>query len=174
MSGVLFSTYVFSQSNTFITTEDTICSNINLLVDGVMLDEFNSCEFATPQVVDGSTYQLTVTGNGTNTLGGISTIDLVEIQRGILFGFDDPLAAYKSDFDLDGAVSTYDMVELRAVILGVVTYEPTFHVFGNNTNIPNIDPFDIQVDFSAFEFTTADYNTAGEMNVHILKIGDVR
>lgn len=168
------STMVFAQSPNFITTVDTTCNGFDLTVDGTVLLESNPCTFDTPQVVDGSTYTLEAVDNGTDGLLNISTLDLVTIQAGLYIGFDNPLQVYKADFDQDGAVSTYDMVAMRSVILGITTYDPVLHVVDANTVIPELDPLDIQADFSTYDFTTADYNASGELKVEVLRIGDVR
>lgn len=160
------------QTDPTISIIDGNCSGNDLYVDGTPLTALDDCSYETPLVMSGNTYSLAAVNNSSADLSGISTIDLVILQRGLLYGFDDNASIYKADYDHDGAVSTYDIVKLRSVILGITT-QANYHVIPTDFDIPTLDPFDIQVNYSSLEFTTDDY-TQNLMTVKILKLGDLR
>jgi len=62
----------------------------------------------------------------TNPLNGVSTADLVEIQKHILGlkPFTSPYQHLAADVNLDGQVTTYDVVLIQKLILGVLTEFP--------------------------------------------------
>lgn len=152
---------------------DGQCDGYKLEVDGITLNRSSNCVHETPQVAAGQTYTVSATDYDQGNLNGISTIDLVEIQRGMLFGFDSPEKIYAADYDNDGVVSTYDLIKLRATILGVTEPIDNVHLIKANETIPNLDPFDINVDYSTLEFTQDDYQ-GDALLVKAIKLGDVR
>lgn len=156
-----------------IVVDDGPCLDYEVSVDGVVQAKLGDCEFESPEIIAGTTYTMMTDGDESALLNGISTIDLVEIQRGLLFGFDDVIDIYKADYDQDGAVSTYDLVELRSDILGITTRKPQFHVILTDQVVPNLDPFDIEVDYSTLNFTADDLQ-GSELPIIVLRIGDVR
>lgn len=107
----------------------------------------------------------------TNPLNGVSTFDLVEIQRHILGVqvFDAPWKHLAADANLDGKVTLQDVVLLQKLILGLVSelphgqswrFYPKDHVFQDPANpFQPVPPQAIVVPASAdpvptfFEFT---------------------
>ena len=168
-------TFAFSQQLVISHTGSSSCE-FNLAVDGTPLTKISDCDYEAQQVVGGTTYQLEASPDGSNNLAGISTLDLIWIQRGLLFNFDNysPLQIYKSDVDQDGAVSTYDIVSMRALILGITTDIPGYHILGPGSVIPDdLDPYDFQVDFSTLNFDVEDFNASGQLEIDVIKIGDI-
>ena len=172
---VLSYTLAFSQALIISHTGASSCE-FDLAVDGTALTKISDCDYEVQQVAGGTTYQLEASPDGSNNLSGISTLDLVVIQRGLLFNFDNysPLQIYKSDVDQDGAVSTYDIVSMRALILGITTDIPGYHILGPNSVLPaDLDPYDFQVDLSTLDFDLSDFNATGQLEIEVIKLGDV-
>ncbi len=69
-----------------------------------------------------STYQISGYRND-NPLNGVSTLDLVIIQRHILANklLDDPYKVIAADVNGDGRVSAIDLIEIRQLLLGKLT-----------------------------------------------------
>lgn len=90
----------------------------NTIVKDIQSDNSGGFNFTfNPMYVD---YKLTAS-KGDDPLNGVSTIDLVLIQRHILGvkKFDDPLQYIASDINGDRKISATDLVELRKIILGI-------------------------------------------------------
>ena len=102
--------------------------DVELVLSGSTL----SPEFSDPQgtyafgeMPSGGSYQLNAKKD-INHLNGVSTIDLIKIQRHIL-GVDKIISPYKlvaADIDKSGAINGIDLIELRKLILGVYTDFP--------------------------------------------------
>jgi len=120
---------------------------------------------------------------GTNTLeifddnsylNGISTLDLVLILRWLFDGFPGPLETITSDWDGDGVVSTSDYIEMRRMILGIDVDNNynNYFVVPDGFVFPNVDPFDMNVDYTSMNFEDADV-VDNELEVFVFKAGDV-
>ena len=111
-----------------------------------------------------------------NILNGVSTLDLVQIQRHILGlqTFDDAKKTIAADADNNSKVTAADLVALRKLILGVATELPngqqswrfvtSSHVF---TSVANPFPFSEQYTYNALNVNKVNQNFYG------IKIGDV-
>lgn len=111
-----------------------------------------------------------------NILNGVSTLDLVQIQRHILglAAFDDAKKTIAADADNNSKVTAADLVALRKVILGVTTEFPNgqqswrfvsaSHVF---TSVANPFPFSEQYSYNALNINKVN------QNFYAIKIGDV-
>jgi len=98
----------------------------------VMTDEEGQYSFS--DLVYGGQYKITPSKEG-NPLEGVSTLDLIMIQRHIL-GLeliDSPYKLLAADINNDGKLSSIDLLELRKLILGV------YDEFPNNQNWRFID-----------------------------------
>lgn len=151
----------------------------------VMLEDMNSHEeryFMTDEtgyyqffnVEENVDYQVSATRND-NPLNGVSTLDLVLIQRHIL-GFSDLGSPYKiiaADINQSEGVSAADITELRKVILGI---QPAFNnsnswrfVNGAQEFFDVSEPWPIQEKIDVEDFTSSAMNN----NFVAIKIGDV-
>lgn len=153
-----------------VVVNDSPCNGYNLTIDGVELNKIDNCAYNAQDFSPGINYTLKAEDSGIEPVF-ISGIDLVEIKKGLLFGFRSDLDAYKADYDGDGAVSTYDLISMQADILGLTEPIIRYHVVLDEA-IPAIDPFDIQVDFSELTFTEADLQS-NELNIAVFRIGDM-
>lgn len=124
-------------------------------------------------------YDLTVTpAKNINPLNGVSTNDLLLIARHLLGiqPFDSPWKYIAADANQDGKVSTYDIVILRKLILGITTelpngkswrFIPKDYVFPDPSN-----PF--QPAFpERIEILNTDYPVTNLYGFTGIKIGDV-
>jgi len=173
---ILFSTFAFSQTPLIFIEQDGKCNNYNLILDGTILEQTSECVFEAPQVDEGSSYTLQVESTNEGALvENLSTNDVVFMAQ-MLLGINefDPLTVYKADLDQDGAVTTYDLIKLRGIIIFLIFNEhPTYHLVGPNTILPNeIDPFDIQVEYNTLEFTSNDF-TNNQMKINVFKLGNL-
>ncbi|MCB9327134.1 MAG: T9SS type A sorting domain-containing protein [Lewinellaceae bacterium] len=108
-------------------------------------------------------------------LNGVSTLDIVLIQRHILglANLDSPYKVIAADVNNNEKVSSADLIELRKLILGLYTELPNneswrfadaSQIFANNNN-----PFPFNEKISVENFTSDDMNN----DFKIIKIGDV-
>jgi len=147
-----------------IVVVDSPCQGYLMSIDGNDLPEESSCHYPTPNVEAGTTYTLKPEIDPNLHLLEVTTLDLVIVQKGLLEGFESDLDIYKADFDQDGAVSTYDLVAMRASILGLGPQpDPKHRIIRFDEDVPTIDPFDIQVDYTTTNFTLDDY-ISNELN----------
>ncbi len=81
-------------------------------------------DYAFPAMPQGGSYSIDPTSND-DYLNGVSTLDLVLIQRYILgiSQFDSPYKILAADINNDRSITAIDLVDLRSVILG---YKETF------------------------------------------------
>ncbi len=132
-------------------------------------------EYAFPPMPFGGSYEV-VPGKDIDPLNGVSTLDLIEIQRHILgiSRLDSPYKYIAADIDKSGDITTFDLLELRRMILG------HYPEFPNNTSWRMVDaaynfvdpdnPFlnDIPEDYEIFSF-----NESMEINFIGVKTGNV-
>jgi hypothetical protein len=106
-------------------------------------------------------------------LNGVSTLDLVLIQRHIL-GIQNLNSPYKliaADANNDAKVTASDLTEIRKLVLGVTSSYPNntswrFPVKGQNLSLSNPFPY-------VEKFTVDANNTSGDFSFYAVKIGDV-
>ena len=157
-----------------LVTEGT-CIGYDLdLNSGTVLSNTNQCAFKVDEsdLVASNTLEIQTTEN---TLHGISTLDLVIFREALLSGFDNPKQAIASDVNSDGVVSTFDLVNMLRLILGIDDISEidlhkilrTDHVFD-----PNFDPFNFGNNYKNIEFTDAEI-LANNLPVCVVKVMDV-
>jgi len=162
------------------------CEGYELTIQGSILETNQNCEHTIDQgfAADGETVTLMANDIVNQHLNGMSTLDQVLMTR-ILLGeniegaigtntvMDQNEAIYKSDIDLDGVVSTYDIIMVSANLRGLENEfpSPNRHLISSTTEVPALDPFDIQVDYSQLMF---DYQSnTNSTNIRVLKLGDL-
>jgi len=107
-----------------INTPDGIgIPDYSLTLNGSGLDPVYSNdegEYAFPSMPIGGSYKIT-TFNNNDVMNGVSTIDLILIQRHILGldPFDSPYKFIAADINNSEKISSSDLVELRKMILGI-------------------------------------------------------
>lgn len=173
---MLSTSFVFGQNST-VTVIQGACTGYDLALDGVSLTPVSDCEEDLGlQLQTGQDYVLTSVNNQ-DFLNGISTLDLLFLQRHLsgVEPLDSPLKIIAADFDQDGALSTYDIMELYSLILGITTSTPhqQYHLIGPNDPIPSVDWWDIEADLSQTVITADDVDANGKVNVTVLKLGDL-
>lgn len=137
-----------------------------------MTDATGSYQFY--NLANNANYEVSATRND-NPTNGVSTLDLVLIQRHIL-GFSDLDSPYKiiaADINSSENVSAADITELRKVILGV---QPDFKnnnswrfIDGTQTFFDGAEPWPLKERISIENFT----DNAMDNNFVAIKIGDV-
>ena len=97
--------------------DDNNSSELNTVTDG---------SFAFGELTNGMDYQLTAERND-NYLNGVSTLDLVLIQKHILGlgSLDSPYKVIAADANNNETVSATDLIELRKLILGIYSELPS-------------------------------------------------
>ena len=137
-----------------------------------MTDETGYYQFF--NIAENADYQVSATRND-NPTNGVSTLDLVLIQRHIL-GFSDLGSPYKiiaADINQSEGVSAADITELRKVILGV---QPEFNnsdswrfIDGAQEFFDATEPWPVNDKIDVEDFTSSEMNN----NFVAIKIGDV-
>lgn len=103
---------------------DKALGNLNVSKDGT----FSYNNF--PWGVHLSNYYLVTPSKNVDPLNGVSTFDLIQIQKHILNlkTFDSPFQYIAADVNRSGTISTLDVIQLRKLILGIDAN------FSNNTS----------------------------------------
>ena len=104
------------------TETDEMINGVKVTLDGTEVDSEitgNDGGYAFPEMVVGGSYSV-VPDKEDDAINGVSTLDLVLIQRHILGiqEFDSPYKLIASDVNIDGKISATDLLDLRKVILG--------------------------------------------------------
>jgi HYR domain-containing protein len=174
-------------SGQIFTEEYEPLENIDVNIDGGMSETaltFEDGYYEFGQVPQGYNYYIEPFYNQ-NPSNGVSTLDVILMQRHILeiALLDSPYKIIAADVDRSGYVSTFDMIELRKLILGII---PTFqtntswrfvdanYLFPNAENpftssfpefcsIINLDTEMSYMDFVGIK--TGDLNNSAEVNV---------
>ncbi len=169
----LFSVLTLQAQVNAVITEGA-CSGYDLTLDNTVLEEIDDCSNDIGfDMAAGQTYVLGTT-NADGLLNGISTLDLILLIKGMQSGFESPEATIAADWDRDGAISSYDFVNMRRAILGIDTDNNVkqYTVVKADHVFPQVDWFDIDVDYSTLEVTTEDFENLN-IPVRVLKTGDV-
>ena len=119
-------------------------------------------------------YMLTVEPDNDDYLNGVSTLDIVLIQRHILgqATFSEPMKMIAADVNDDKNITAIDLIELRKLILGVSNKLPnsdSWRFLTNSANLSMMNPWQYQTDNSINVMTTNMIN----QNFVALKVGDV-
>ncbi|MGB4961270.1 MAG: cohesin domain-containing protein, partial [Saprospiraceae bacterium] len=141
-------------------------------------------EYAFPGLQKLSTYTVSITDNR-NIMNGVSTLDLVMIQRHILGleTLNDPKKIIAADVDNNSKVTAADLVALRKNILGITNEFPngqkswrfitTNHLFANpDTPFPFAEQYlynqlDVsRVNQNFYGIKIGDVNTSAKVNLH--------
>ncbi len=135
----------------------------------------NQGEYFATQLPKGSGYRVKANKND-DLRNGVSTLDLVLIQRHILGlqDFESPYKVIASDINNDGEVRASDLLALRKVVLGILNEFPngqeSWRFIPKGTTFPNIsNPFPFPE-----EIVIGDLNNSSIGNdLTAVKIGDV-
>lgn len=125
------------------------------------------------EIEEGSTYTLTPRKN-TNLLNGVSTYDLVIVQRHIL-GIDLLDSPYKyiaADVNRSGTITAFDMVQLRKVILNIDEEFPNNWSWRFVSSSYPMDPNNPLEDY-AEEHQLINAQDGANVNFVAVKIGDL-
>ena len=153
--------------------ENVEVSNMEMINENEASYMANAGEYVFNNNVTNLDYAVTASKDG-DYLNGISTLDLVLIQRHILglANLDSPYKLIAADVNNDGAVTAIDLIELRKLILGINSE------FSNNSSWRFADAsqtLDINNPWN-FDETIDIYNLTTDMmdeNFIGIKIGDV-
>jgi len=160
------------------TEEEEAVEDVEVVLDGAPVDPSMTNaegEYAFPAMQVGGEYRISPLKNG-DYLNGVSTLDLIQIQRSILGiqPLDSPYKLIAADVDKSGNVNGIDLVELRKLILGIYEELP------RNTSWRMIDAnhtfFNPQSPFSstlAEDYLIYELNTDMAVDFIGVKIGDV-
>ena len=160
------------------TENNETLEDVAIQLEGAALNTANtdaSGEYAFPEMNLGGSYVVDPSKN-TDPMNGVSTLDLVIVQRHIL-GIDNLDSPYKhiaADINNDANISAIDLVELRKLILGVNmefnSNESWRFVDAAYTFDSNEDPLENELPES-YTIETLD----NDMNVDFtaIKVGDV-
>ncbi len=130
--------------------------------------------YAFPENALNADYQLT-SSKDVDYLNGVSTLDLVKIQRHIL-GLEELNSPYKliaADINGDTEIKAHDLVELRKLILGIITDLPTNESW---RFVNRGQSMDMGMDLNDIDYSVeVDNLESDEMSNHFVavKIGDV-
>lgn len=154
------------------------CSHEISLINGEPVYAFCACNNKYPYEV-----KCSKVGNPDNGwLNGVTTYDLVLISKHILLidAFSDVFQYYAADADCSGTLTTFDIVQIRKLILGI--YSPGIPALDpiNDPPIPNYKFFDnippafpVTNGLCASEVTKTVPGPTKNANFYIVKTGDV-
>lgn len=152
-----------------ISTDDPTVSidQSGCTVEDNNIKDFVNCVVANNPVVDGASYSIKITKNG-NGLNGVSTLDLVKIQRHLLGieEFENPCHIVAADLSNNGEITAIDLLELRKLILGiyiVLPNSPSWKFLMLDSNGEDL----VDLKFNKNQFPL------DELNIIAIKIGDV-
>ncbi len=133
----------------------------------------NTGSYAFENNVVAMDYQLTASKDG-DDLNGVSTIDLIQIQRHILGieTLDSPYKLIAADINNDQRINGQDLVELRKLILGIYTELPqndSWKIFDQNSTMSLQMPWTIDSEISVPDF----YENVMDQDFIGVKVGDV-
>ncbi len=161
-----------------IYTEDIrYVENVNVGLSATNMNDMTNAEgdYAFPNMPQGGQYEI-LPHKDDHHLNGVSTLDLVIIQRHILGidRLDSPYQMIAADVDNNEAITATDLIELRKLILGV------YNVFPDNTSWRFVDEgmefSDEQYPWlSTLEESYRIYNLQSDMDIDFIgiKVGDV-
>ncbi len=130
--------------------------------------------YAFGNVTLGTDYQIRATRND-NYLNGVTTLDLVLIQKHILGlqSFDSPFKAIAADVNNSESVTAIDLVELRKLILGIYNELPSndsWRFVDAGQNFPSAtSPWPLLEDINLYGITASSQNN----DFIAIKIGDI-
>ena len=121
----------------------------------------------------GGSYRI-VTQKDSDPLEGVSTLDLIQIQRHILAinRIESPYKLIAADIDNSGTINGVDLIELRKLILGVYTEYPdnnSWRIVDAQQDLGN-DPFVSEIRES---YIVSDLSADMQIDFIGVKVGDV-
>jgi len=144
--------------------------------EGTSLLDFVNCVAANNDIPASSNFSIEINRSGDDQ-NGVSTLDLVLIQRHILGinSLDDNCLLLASDVNNDQRITAIDLVEMRKLILGIYTEYPqspswkfvNLKQLEQNSIGINVVNSDNDLSFRKSEFPLS------ELNIIAIKIGDV-
>ena len=149
----------------------------SILLNGNILNASNCYYFLSEEdvLMDDNEIAIENTSDQDNVLNGISTLDLVLLFRGLVFGFNDNFEIVAADFDDDQVLSTNDIIEMRRYILGLesgIEYQQ-YRIVDLDYEFPaDFGPFNITTDFTTINFNSSDL-ADGSINARVIKNGDL-
>ncbi len=103
--------------------DEVMVSDVNVKLEGAEanVNTDRDGEYAFPNMQIGGEYVINPEKNNDSPINGVSTLDLVIIQKHILgsLNLDSPYKFIAADINSDQSISALDIVELRKVILGM-------------------------------------------------------
>ncbi len=106
-----------------------------------------------------------------SSINGVSTLDLVMIQRVILEIQNPDNFTIAGDFDKSNFIGVRDLVELRDLILGMQSTN-TFRFINSGLDYSNFDPFDFGTDIYSYKFNDTDTSNI-VFDFNVIQGGDV-
>jgi len=174
-----------TNTNTLVVIEGNIenemldkATDVDVVLEGgelaVITNEFG--EYAFPQMTTGGQYDVVPSKNEEDKLNGITTLDIVLIQKHIL-GLEILPTPYKviaADVNNDQIITGLDIINLRKLLLGVYAELPSNKdwrfVDANYDFINPTSPLD--EDFTE-EYTISNLNADMQIDFVAIKVGDV-
>ena len=171
--GSLVSGNIHTES--FQMVEDVMVGLMNGNIMQTQMPTEEDGDYAFPQLA-AADYQV-VPHKDDSFINGVSTLDLVMIQRHILDveRFDSPYKAIAADADNSGSVNGIDLVTLRKLILGIITELP-FEQKPWRFPVEDQQFADVNKPFPFTEVVNAQLNGENEstdQNFVAVKVGDV-
>ena len=174
-----------TNTNTLVVIEGNIenemldkATNVDVVLEGgelaVITNEFG--EYAFPQMPTGGQYELVPSKTEDDKLNGITTLDIVLIQKHILglSIFASPYKVIAADVNNDQIITGLDIISLRKLLLGVYAELPSnkdWRFVDANYNFINIDsPLD--EDFTE-KYAISSLDTDMNVDFIAIKVGDV-
>lgn len=173
-SGVIVSGSVMTEMHDAVDQTMVMLENASLNSEGVMNETSATGEYAFDDVNSNANYGLTASRKD-DYLNGVSTLDLVMIQRHILgiSLLDSPYKVIAADINNNKDVSATDLVQLRKLILGLIEEFPDNEswrfVNANQNFADNRQPWNYMESISLEQLQSDMYDN----NFVGIKIGDV-
>jgi len=151
--------------------------DVNITLEGSPLTELTDVdgEYAFPDMPMGGDYLINPSSN-LNPLNGVSTLDLVEIQRHVLGiqKFDSPYKIIAADINKDKKLTALDLLELRKLILGVYNELPNNDSWRFvDSEYKFINPEDPFSENFTEDYYISKLETDMEVDFIAVKVGDV-
>ena len=151
--------------------------NVELMQGEVMMNQSSTSEEGMYELAGalGDNYEV-VPHKSDNYLNGVSTIDLVQIQRHILTidKFDSPYKVIAADANNDGRVNGIDLVTLRKLILGITPDLPNGQLpWRFPTEAQSFDDIDSPFPFTEIIGVNELPASIEDQNFVAVKVGDV-
>ncbi len=131
----------------------------DITLNSTPLSEVNSYLYAVPEddILSGENIIDFSPSSNQSQIGGVTTLDLVELMKIFEFGVNNPMRAILGDVDESGYLGVNDLFLIRQRILGIINQWPAQNFLYLNTNHQfdsNFDPFDfIGLDLRQYRFS---------------------